>query len=160
MSEIGGKQDQDVLKDAAVLFTPLFPGAVAGMWAILLVFDTVIAQALLARGGRNIRPSPRLRELTLPDWLSWPLVIAAIAALIGPGDVEYTGRNLAMVLAVPFYFLGLAVLHKMASLVTFSGMLIAMFYMAMFTGWFILVVAGLGLLEQWVGLKKRLSPPV
>ncbi|MFC1672905.1 DUF2232 domain-containing protein [Pseudomonadota bacterium] len=157
--EIGGKQDQDVLKDAAVMFAALFPGAVAGMWAILLVFDTVIAQALLARGGRNIRPSPRLRELTLPDWLSWVLIVAAVAALMGPGDVGYTGRNLAMVLAVPFYFLGLAVLHKMASLVTFSGMLMAMFYVAMFTGWFILVVAGLGLLEQWVGLKKRLSPP-
>lgn len=158
-SAMGGQQAPEALDKAADLLTPLFPGVTVGMWAVLLVANAAIAQALLARGGRHIRPSPRLRELKLPEWLSWPLVGAAVLALAGSGEVEYLGRNMALVFAVPYFFLGLAVLHKMASLVPFPGMLVAMFYMAMLTGWFILVVAAIGLLEQWVGLKKRFNPP-
>ena len=157
---IAGAQGQEVLHDAILLAVPFFPGSVAAFWVLSLLVNAIIAQGLLAKGGRNLRPTPRLRELTLPDWLSWALVLAALIALIAPGEMEYIGRNLALTLAVPFVFLGLAVVHKLAAFTPLPGALLALIYMVMiFSGWFALVIAGLGVLEQWVGLKDRMDTP-
>ncbi|HEY9079660.1 DUF2232 domain-containing protein [Magnetovibrio sp.] len=152
-------QGETVLQQAVLTLVPYFAGMAAGMWALGLVLNMVIAQGLLAKGGRNIRPTPRLRELTLPDWLSWALVGAALVALIAPGEMEYLGRNIAIVLAVPFFFLGLAVVHKLAAQTPFPGAMLGLMYLVViFSGWFVLVIAAIGILEQWIGLKKRIKP--
>lgn len=154
-----GPQGEDVLQQAVMALAPLFAGMTAAMWVNVLLVNMVIAQGLVAKGGRNIRPSPQLRELKLPDWLSWALVGAALVALLMSGEIGYIGRSLVFVLAVPFFFLGLAVVHKLASFVSFPGALLGLVYViVILTGWFALVVAGLGILEQWVGLKSRMDP--
>jgi len=156
---IAAPQGKDVLQQAVLALVPFFPGLAAGMWAVVLVLNALIAQGLLARAGRNLRPSPRLRDLVLPDALSWAWVGAALVALVAPGELGYLGRNLVFVLAVPFFFLGLSVVHKLAGLTRFPGALLGMVYVVMlFSGWFVLVIATLGILEQWVGLKKRMEP--
>jgi len=158
-SAFAAPQGETVLQQAVLTLVPYFAGMAAGMWALGLVLNMVIAQGLLAKGGRNIRPSPRLRELTLPDWLSWALVGSALLALIAPGELEYLGRNIAIVLAMPFFFLGLAVVHKLATLTPFPGAMLGLVYLVIiFSGWFVLVIAGLGILEQWIGLKNRMQP--
>ena len=157
---IAAPQGQDVVREAIVRATPYFPGSVAAFWAVVMLGNTILAQGLLAKGGRNIRPTPRLRELTLPDWLSWALVATALMTLVAPGEIGYIGRNLVLVLAVPFFFLGLAVVHKMAAMTPLPGALLALVYLVViFSGWFALFIAGVGVLEQWVGLKQRLTPP-
>lgn len=157
---VAGAQGQEVLSEAILRAIPFFPGSVAAFWALSVLCNAIMAQALLAKGGRNIRPTPRLREFRLPDWLSWALVASALIALLTPGEIEYVARNLALVLAVPFFFLGLAVVHKLAGMVPLPGALLSLIYVVMiFSGWFILVIAGLGILEQWVGLKSHMNPP-
>ena len=157
---IAGAQGQEVLKEAILRAIPFFPGSVAAFWALSILCNSIMAQALLAKGGRNIRPSPRLRELTLPDWLSWALVGSALMALLATGEMEYIGRNLTLVLAVPFFFLGLAVVHKLAGMTPFPSALLSLMYVVMiFSGWFILVIAGLGILDQWIGLQSRMDEP-
>lgn len=157
---IAGEQDGEVLREAIMRAVPFFPGSIAAFWALSLLVNAALAQGLLAKGGRNLRPSPRLRELKLPDWLSWTLVAAALMALLAPGEMEYIGRNLTLVLAVPFFFLGLSVVHKMAGMTPLPGALLALVYMVViFSGWFALIIAGLGILEQWVGLSRRMNSP-
>ena len=157
---IAAPQGEDVVREAIMRATPFFPGSVAAFWAVVLLGNMILAQGLLAKGGRNLRPSPRLRELSLPDWLSWALIAAALLTLAGSGEIGYIGRNLVLVLAVPFFFLGLAVVHKMAAMTPLPGALLALVYLVViFSGWFALFIAGVGVLEQWIGLKKRLSPP-
>ena len=153
-------QGETVLQEAVLTIVPYFAGMAAGMWAFGVLINMVIAQGLLAKGGRNIRPSPRLRELALPDWLSWALVLSAFIALIGSGEIEYIGRNMAIVLAVPFFFLGLAVVHKLAAQTPMPGAILALVYLVViFSGWFTLVITGVGILEQWVGLRSRINIP-
>ncbi|MBL4615327.1 MAG: DUF2232 domain-containing protein [Magnetovibrio sp.] len=153
-----GPQGEEVLQQAVLSLVPYFAGMAAGMWAFGVLVNMVIAQSLVAKGGRNLRPSPRLRELVLPDWLSWALVGSALLALITSGELEYIGQNTVIVLAVPFFLLGLAVVHKLASLTPFRGAMLGMIYLViLFSGWFVLVIAGLGILEQWVGLKSRMK---
>jgi hypothetical protein len=144
----------------ASAMTPLFPGAVSTSWLVMLAVNAAIAQGLLVRFGRNRRPSPNYAGLELPGWLSWPLVGAAALALAGSGEWEYMGRNLAMVLALPYFFLGLAVFHTLARRVSATKPLLVAFYLVIVISvWAALVVAGIGVVEQWFGLRGRIAPP-
>ncbi len=138
------------------MMAPLFPGAAVTSWVVMTVLNAALAQGALVRLERNIRPSPAYIALQLPQWMSWPLVAAAALALLGSGEMEYMGRNLAMVMAVPYFLLGLAVLHGLAHQVAFTGLLLVSFYLViLISGWAALVVAGIGVLEQWIGLRDR-----
>ena len=140
----------------ADMLTPLFPGAVAASWVIMTVANGVIAQSLVVRMEKNLRPRPKYSAVDLPQWLSWPLVIAAVVALAGTGEWEYVGRNTAMVIATPYFLLGLAVVHSLAKRVTYTGSLLVVFYLVIVASlWATLVVAGIGVVEQWFGLRGR-----
>jgi hypothetical protein len=146
--------------DLVAATIPLFPGMVGASWILMTAVNGALAQGILVRVRRNLRPSPRLADLTLPDWMSWLLVASAAAALLGPGELEYTGRNLALISAVPFFFLGLAVLHTLVRRVSFPGTLLVMFYfMVIFSNWAAGVTAGIGMIEQWAGLRRRFAGP-
>jgi hypothetical protein len=139
--------------------TPLFPGTAATSWVVMVTVNAVVAQGLLVRIGHNRRPSPSYVGLDLPMWMSWPLVGAALMALVGPGQWEYVGRNLAMVLALPYFFLGLAVVHTAARRVSATTLLLVAFYLVMVMSiWAALVVVGIGIVEQWFGLRGRFGP--
>jgi hypothetical protein len=135
----------------------LFPGWIGVSWAAMGVINAVAAEALLTRAGRALRPKPAWADLTLPDWLSWALVGAALLALIGPGDVGYTGRNLALALAFPHFLLGLAVMHGLADRTPHPRAILVGFYVVLFlSAWALLVVAAVGVLEHWIGIRNRI----
>jgi hypothetical protein len=77
-------------------------------------------------------------------------------ALLGSGDVEYIGRNLVMIVALPFFVLGAAVVHGLAGRVRARQPLLVVFYVVLFmSGWARMAVVGIGLIEQWVGIRRR-----
>ncbi len=144
----------------ASTITPMLPGVVLTSWLVMMAVNAAIAQGLLVRIGRNRRPSPSYVGLELPGWLSWPLVGAAAMALVGSGEWEYMGRNMAMVLALPYFFLGLAVFHTLARRVSATKPLLVAFYLVIVISvWAALVVAGIGVVEQWFGLRGRIASP-
>lgn len=139
------------------LMAPMFPGAVAGSWLLMCVANGTLAQGILVRMGRNLRPSPDYTATTLPQWMSWPLVGAATLALVGSGDFEYLGHNLTIVTAVPFFFVGLAVVHTAVRRVAYKTLLLIVFYLVLVTWeWTLVAVAGIGVVEQWFGLRVRI----
>ncbi len=142
------------------LLAPLFPGVVGTSWVILTVANGAAAQAILIRFERNLRPSASFSGLELPHWMSWLIVGAATVALIGSGQMEYIGRNLAVILAIPFFFLGLSVVHSAIGRTPFPRALLMFFYLVLlFSGWIVLAIAGIGLVEQWGGLRQRFAGP-
>ena len=148
-----GVSDREVFVAALV---PLFPSTAGISWIAVIVGNGLFAQAVLAKSGRNIRPSPTIKDFTLPDWMSWLLVASAALALLGSGDLEYIGRNLAAIMAVPFFVLGAVVVHALASRTPSPKVLLVAFYMVLFvSGWARVAIAGLGLIEQWVGVRRR-----
>ena len=73
-------------------------------------------------------------------------------------DLGYLGRNIAMVFAVPYFLGGLAVVHGLVREVAFSGVLLGTFYLVVIiSGWALVVVAGVGIIEQWAGLRSRFT---
>ncbi len=148
--------DEALRGDLVQAISPLFPGYLGTSWVVMAAVNASIAMAILTRAQRTERPKTKLADLVLPDWMSWFLVVAAAVALLGQGELEFLGRNLALILAVPFFFLGLGVVHDLARQVTFPGMLLTAFYLILFlSGWIAIAVIAAGLLEQWVGLRRR-----
>lgn len=138
-------------------WTPLFPSMIVGSWLVMAVLNATGAQGLLVRFGRNRRPSPAYRDLFLPDWLALVLVAAGTVAALSGGDAGYVSANAAVVALVPFFFLGLAGIHRFAAgrpnarpaLAVTYGVLVLAF------GWAALLVAGLGLVRFWTMRFRR-----
>ncbi len=140
--------------------TPLFPSTAGISWIAVIVGNGLFAQAVLTRSGRNLRPAPTVKDFTLPDWMSWLLVACAAMALLGSGDVEYIGRNLVAIMAVPFFVLGAVVVHALARCAPSPKVLLVAFYLVLFvSGWARVAIAGLGLIEQWIGVLRRVAVP-
>ena len=135
-----------------------FVPAIFGLWWILMMaVNGALAQGLLVRLGRQRRPTPKLATLELPPRLLYAVAAALVLALL-PGDAGYAGQTLAALLAVPYFFLGLAVMHMLIRRLPGAAVVFVLFYVFMLIfGWPLVLITGLGLVEQWAGLRRRLG---
>ena len=142
----------------------LFPGYLGMSWVVMTIVNGSIALAVLNRMKAAVRPKSDFSELTLPDRMSWFLIAAATLALVGSlseqVNLEYIGRNLVMILALPFFFVGLAVVHNLARLAPYPGVVLTVFYMVLLlSGGIALIMIAAGLIEQWVGIRRYFRTP-
>ena len=136
---------------------PFFPAMACILWLLMIFANSGFAQTILHRSGKGIRPRGRLSDLNLPDWSSWLFVASAAATLIASGDMEYTMRNLTVVMAAPFFVCGLGLVHTVARTTSFTTPMLVVFYVFLiFVLWMAAVVAFLGLMDQWFGLRAKM----
>lgn len=142
----------------AEALAPFALGMGLNSWLMVIAANGILAQGVLLRFSRNFRPSPDIVALDLPPWLAPALAVSAIVAFLASGDVAYVAQNLVLVLVLPFFFAGLAVLHavgrRIAARVAF---LVIVYAFLVLLGWPALLIAGLGLIEQWAGFRRRLA---
>lgn len=151
----------------ASAFAFRIPGTALASWLVIVAANGALAQGVLARFEWNLRPTPAMAALTLPRLTSVAFVAAVAAAEHGVGEVAFIGANLAQILAVPLTLGGLAVVHMAVRhhparlgiligvyVVTILVGLCAMAYLAL---WPVLVIVAPGVVEQWVGLRRRLA---
>jgi hypothetical protein len=147
--------DRDAI---AATIAAVVPGTIILSWMVMAALNAALAQGLLVRFNANWRPSPDLASLTVPSWLAILLGAAAAATLVG-GAPRFIGLNVMIALFLPFCLAGLAVLHAVARRLAHPAPALLAFYtMAGLFGWPLLAVAVLGLVENWVGLRRRLAP--
>jgi hypothetical protein len=145
--------------EVAAALAMVIPGIIAASWMMMLVANAALAQGVLARFGKNWRPSPDLAGLGLPLWVPLALGLAAAAIVFGE-PLRFVGINMMIALSVPFCLAGLAVLHAVARRLSHPAMALVGFYtVAALFGWPFLAVAILGLLESWLGLRHRFASP-
>ncbi|SMH59369.1 DUF2232 domain-containing protein [Azospirillum agricola] len=134
------------------------PGLVAISWVTMTIVNAALAQGALMRFGRNKRPPMRLAELELPRWLVPAFLAAVLGASVLPDSFGFLAVNLALILAVPFAFAGLSVVHVVARSRSARTPILVGFYLVLFLfGWPILLLVGLGMIEQWIGLRRRFT---
>ncbi len=140
-------------------FAQIFPGMVVVSWLTMAIINAALAQGVLMRFGRNLRPPMRVTEVELPHWMPMLLAAAGLLALVGgDGQLGYLALNVVIVLLVPFFFAGLAVVHAFASARQARTLLLVVFYFFLLvSGWPIAMVIGLGVIEQWAGLRRRFA---
>jgi hypothetical protein len=154
LESLGGLEDGAAADLGGLAF--LFPGLIAASWLVMVVLNTILAQALAVRMGWNRRPTPTFRDLQLPGWL-WPVLgLAALLAWLGDGGFGFLGRAALVVLLVPYVLLGLAVLHSWVRRLSRPGLVLTAVYIAMVVlAWPVLAVLVLGLVEDWAQLRRR-----
>lgn len=155
LTQVYPKADPGQIQAVAGMIAPMMPGIALSGWMVLTAANAIGAQALLARFGRALRPSPRMESLALPGWL--PLAFAAGAALmLLGGPAGFFGGNAVFILAVPFFFAGLGVVHAVVRKSGARTGALIVFYALMVTfGWPVALIAALGLIDQWVDFRAR-----
>ena len=137
----------------------VLPGLAVISWLTMTIINAALAQGALMRFGRNRRPPMRLVDLELPRWLSPVFLAALLAASAAPDPVAFLALNTALILALPFAFAGLSVVHAVARSRSAKVPILIGFYMFLFLfGWPIMLLVGLGMIEQWIGLRRRFRP--
>ena len=138
------------------VYEPLFPAMVGISWIIMMSLNGILAQGLLSRFGRNLRPSPTMAVLQLPRALAF-LFAAALLASLGPSLIGYTGTTISIYIVVPYLLLGLAVVHALAGKLSSAHVVLVIFYvvLVLFGLFGLALTAGLGLVEQWLNVRRR-----
>jgi hypothetical protein len=133
------------------------PGTAVASLLCMTVVNGSLAQGVLQRFGWNSRPLADIAQLDLPMQVVWGFGLALVAGMLLPGDFGYLARNMAAVILVGGLLAGLGVAH--AAVRKLGGkpwMLVLLYTMSLVLFWPLLVLAVVGLLEPFVGLKRRL----
>lgn len=142
---------------ALVWVSSIVPGLTGVSWLVMMVLNGLLAQGVLARFGAAVRPTPRLVDVELPRWTDIAFALCVAGAFL-PDPIGFAALNCALILGALFGFTGLATVHAFARARRSGRVFLVAFYGVVFLlGWPILLVIGLGLIEQWMGLRRRWS---
>jgi hypothetical protein len=133
----------------------LAPGMVAASWLLMMVINAALAQGAVAQFGHALRPGVRMADIELPEWAALAFVGATLAAAAIGGTVGLIAVSAAMVLGLTFVFAGLAVVHAVLRGRPAKPIVLALVYVSFLLSWPVLFVAGLGIVEQWTGWRRR-----
>lgn len=138
---------------AIVAQAEFMPVAVCTSVMLMLVLNGALAQGLLQRFKRNIRPTADIAELKLPAGMLMAMLVATGLAFV-PGTLGVVGKTLAAIGAVTYFLAGLGVIHAWVRNWSARGIVLPLTYVAVILiFWLTLVVIGLGLWSQFRGLR-------
>jgi hypothetical protein len=127
------------------------------VWGIGLYVHAWLAHALLLRKHQTPRPSFALKPFDMPSWMLSLLGICAIASLIGGESSQFIGKTLLIVLALPYFFLGIALTHQSSQLWPNRKIFLFILYFVIIAQlWPVLLVSAWGLWYQVKNLNKHL----
>ena len=153
----GGKEPTDQLQNAVAQMSSLLPAMVGVSWMTMHVVNGLLALGLAIRFGWNLRPAADIAQLQVPKSLFYALAIALASAFLSD-MMGLMARTIAIYLLYPYIFAGLGIVHSLARLTKARTALLLIFYLLLFIlGWPLVVVAGLGIIDQWAGLRNRIS---
>ena len=153
--------DPDRVQAVTAAFARYFPAIVLASWIVMTVANAVIGFRIAGRFFERQRPEPRWSALTLPSWLMTVTAAASFLALVGRGSsVGFVGGNAALGLCVPYVLLGFAVAHTFAARLGSRRVVLWGLYLLVFMlGWPLFLMAGLGFVEDWIGVRRRFAGP-
>lgn len=152
--QVSAGTDKASMTPTVELIARYIPGTVIGSAAIMVAVNAALAQGALARSGHALRPSPAYHRVALPAWPAIALPVAVAAAFV-PGWVGFLGGNAAVIVAVPFALVGLAVLHSISRRWPARGLALGFIYLTtVLLGWPAILVAGIGVVDHWSPLRR------
>jgi hypothetical protein len=155
MQVYGISSEEEMLWIANVMLVSGFAG-----WPLLLLGNMQIAQALLVRVKRNLRPQENYDTLQLPRRLLAPLAIFMAGAALLPGWPATLSAALAAMILAAYFLLGLAIIHAISRHWNGRGLLLAALYFLIFVmAWVIIPVSLMGLLDTRFDFRKLNQRP-
>ena len=131
------------------------PGVAVMIWSLQMLINLWLAQSVLARMRRAIRPSLDIVDIELPSWPVMALAGASLIAVVAPGTIGFLALNVALALGICFFVAGLAVIHAAVRNKPFKPLALTAVYLSLLLSWPALFITGLGVVEQWAGFRRR-----
>jgi uncharacterized protein YybS (DUF2232 family) len=147
-------QQMAAIETIIVHFVPVTVALVSMLTSLA---NALLAQGLLTRSAKNIRPAPQMSEIDLPRWLIVAFAVCfPIYFLIG-GNIGFLAITIAGILAFPIFISGLGVAHTLAERSKSPFTILFMTYaMLMIAGYvMMLIMTAVGLIDHFAGLKAR-----
>ncbi|MEO5364264.1 MAG: YybS family protein [Magnetococcus sp. DMHC-8] len=144
------------LEQLIALISLLLPAMVLTSWFLIQVGNLLVARALVSRWGETGLADENLVEMRLPFALVWAVIAMALLAMFAHGVLRHLGINWGMLLAVPYFFQGLAIVQRAFQWYNVGGMVRGILFTALFvwTGMVLLVLL-IGLFDTWVDFRLR-----
>ena len=149
-------QDAAAVDQLITTMAAIFPAVAAASWLLMIVVNGVMAQKFLTASGKNLRPIPAYSEIEVPIWPAAVVIFGALVAIFG-GNAGFFGINVMLIGTIPFFFIGLAVLHSISA--AWPGrlfLLVGAYLFLVLLVWPAAIIALLGLIEHWVRLRERM----
>ena len=142
----------------AVNVSAILPGIMTLSWLVMTVVNACLAQAIAKKLGLNMRQNSDISTLQLPRWLLIALPVTAMLGLLG-SSLGYIAQNLLLVFLLPVFLVGLAVIHVFArQRQNLRPLILGISYgLIVIIGWPAVLVTGIGLIDQLVGLRQRMT---
>ena len=131
------------------------PGASVMVWLLQVFVNLWLAQSILVRARRAVRPSLDIADIELPSWAVLSLAVACLLALISTGLLGFLALNTALAFGICFFIAGLAVIHAAVRGKPFKPLALTAVYLSLLLSWPALLIAGLGVVEPWAGFRRR-----
>lgn len=136
----------------------LLPSFAGCAWMVVTMVSMICAQNALAKKVWNIRPSFHLQALHIPAWMIFAMAATGLGAQFAPQPYEYICVNLSIMLGVPFFFVGLAIVHAWAATHKKPQLILIIFYVvASLIIWSTILVVALGVFDQWFNFRRRFA---
>jgi hypothetical protein len=161
LDQVAAEMDAEIaiqFKAVAPRVAMVMPGILGLCWSFLTIGNALGAQSVLRKDAWNLRPAFTWEQVNVPTWVLLLAAAAGAAGFLGTETVAYVGTNMCMMLCLPLFMAGLAVIHLYAATVKYTKSLLVLFYTVLgFVPWLSIVVTLLGALDQGFALKKRLA---
>jgi hypothetical protein len=134
------------------------PGFSLALWLVIFAGNGILAQGLMVRIGGSLVPILAVAEIGVPRIVGIAFLAAVLAAAEGSDGLAFAGWSLAEILAVPLLLGGLGVVHALLARHSMRVVLLTVFYAVVLGfGFPIALIVALGLIEQWVELRRRFA---
>lgn len=143
-------------------FLKLLPGAMAVSWILLMVVNAALAQGAVSAIGKAQRPNPRMADIELPVWASLGLIGSLAIASVFGGVIGLVATTVTLIGLILFTFFGMGIIHAiLLERAARIPVLVGVYILLTILFWPVFFIAGLAVLEPWMGLKRRLAvqPP-
>lgn len=128
-------------------------------WTITIALNMVLAQRLAEWIGTNLRPKQNFDELRFPALLDGFLLLTIILSYALGGAWSIYFGTIALCIFVPYFLLGLSIIHAIARPLENRVWILGALYIALLLfAWIGIAVAMVGLLDPHLRLRKRFAP--
>ena len=146
------------LQTAAEHYSFLVVALFAWMWSACLYLHGWAVCHELARQKKPARPDMMVTAFPPPNWMISLLLLAALASVIGSPSLAFWGKASMVALLLPYFLLGLALIHEQTKKMQNRGVMLFFMYLLMAVLlWPVLLVSGYGLFHHIILLNKYLS---
>ena len=115
------------------------------------------AQIALTSNKLALRPMPSLVDIDLPMAYLVLLAIMVLLAYFYEGSVAYFARGTLVPMSMPYFMLGLGVIHLWARQSKHKSIWLTLTYFLLMLQWPMVLVAALGVVEPWLHIRTKIT---